>query len=527
MTSFPLSRRAAVAGLAATGLAGQAQAQVRDKVLKVIPQADLTLLDPMFAPIAITRAYGFMIYDQLFSWDHNLQPKPQMVDNWKTSPDGLTWSFTLRPGLKFHDGQAVTTADVIASLQRWMKRDVVGQKLGSFTAGMDAVNAETFEIKLKRPFPLMLSSLGSAIGQTPMIMRAKDLEGDPAKPIVTAIGSGPFIFDKSARISGALSVFKRNPAYVPRKEPADGLAGGKVVKVDRVEWHVLPDAATASAALQAGEMDLWEQPSFDLLPLLRKDKNIRIQPLTNMANQAFLRPNSLYPPFNDPRARLALAYIINQDDVMTAAFGDKPNWSECRSYFICGGPYGTLAGTEGLKQDIPKAKQLLAAAGYKGETLVFPATHEIGWIGNMAEVIADELKQAGVKVDMIWADWGTTASRQSNQGPPSQGGWNLIDTGSSGPTMHSPLTNIGTNMVCSRQNFAGWPCDEHAEKLREAFIVADDSNRKAALDALHAYLAQVQPYTVLGQFAVPVAFRSNIEGVLNSPVITYWNISKQ
>lgn len=508
-------------------IAPPAAAQAPEKVLKVIPSADLTQLDPVFVPIVITRIYGLMIYDQLFSWDHNLQPKPQMVESWKTSPDGLTWSFTLRPKLAFHDGQKVTTADVVASLERWMKRDVVGQKLGSFTAGIDAVNAETFEIRLKRPYPLMLVSLGSAIGQIPIIMRAKDLTGDPGKPVTTSIGSGPFIFDKEARISGALTVFRRNPAYVPRSEPADGLAGGKVAKVDRVEWHVMPDAATASAALQAGEMDIWEQPAFDLLPLLRKNKGIRIQPLTTMANQGMLRPNSLYPPFNDPRARLALAYIINQDDIMTAAFGDKPNWSACWSYFICGGPYGSLAGTQGLKQDIPKAKQLLAEAGYKGETLVFPSTHQIAPIGNMAEVIADELKKAGVNVEIIWADWGTTASRQSNQGPPSKGGWNLINTYASGPTMYSPLTNIGTNMVCNRQNFAGWPCDEHAEKLREAFVVADDAHRKEALDALHAYLAKVQPYTVLGQFAVPVAFRADVKGVLNSPVMTYWNISKQ
>src|SRR6185437_7845365 len=257
-----------------------------------------------------------------------LEAKPEMVKEWSTSPDGLTWRFTLRPGLKFHDGQAVTTADVIPSLQRWMKRDVVGQKLGAALAGMSAVDPETFEIKLANPYPSMLFSLGSGIGQPPFIMRAKDLAGDPTKPITTAIGSGPFTFNKDARVSGALVVFDRNKDYVPRDEPADGLAGGRRVKFDRVEWHVIPDAATASAALQNGEVDLIEQPALDLLPVLRKANGVQVVKLTDLSNQTMLRPNALHPPFNDPRARLALAYIINQSDIMAAGFGDPVNWKE-------------------------------------------------------------------------------------------------------------------------------------------------------------------------------------------------------
>ncbi len=212
----------------------------------------------------------------------------------------------------------MTTADVIPSLRRWMQRDVVGQKLGASVAGMEAVDADTFEIRLSRPYPAMLFSLGSGIGQVPIIMRAQDLAGDPDKAITTAIGSGPFRFNKALRVSGALTVFDRNPDYVPRDEPADGLAGGRRVKVDRVEWRVIPDASTAAAALQAGEVDLIEQPALELLPLLRRSPGVRVQKLTDLSNQTMLRPNALYPPFNDPRARLALAYIVDQADVMAA-----------------------------------------------------------------------------------------------------------------------------------------------------------------------------------------------------------------
>jgi peptide/nickel transport system substrate-binding protein len=299
-----------------------------------------------------------------------------------------------------------------------------------------------------------------------------------------------------------------------------------LAKVDRVEWRVIPDAATAAAALQNGEVDIWEQPALDLVPLLSQKPDIRIQRLTDLSNQTMLRPNSLYPPFNNPKARLALAYIVNQADVMAAGFGDERFWKPCSAYFICGGPYGTAAGTEDFKPDLARAKALLAEAGYHGETLVFPSTHEIAWIGHMAEVVADEMKQAGVNVDIVWADWGTTAARQMNQNAPSAGGWNMFVTGASGPTMHHPLTNLGTNMSCDRKNFAGWPCDEHAEVLRQAFLDAGEADRPAALDRLHRHLAQVQPYRVLGQYDQPVALRAKVTGLLSSPVIVYWNIDK-
>ena len=497
------------------------------KVLHVAPSADLTQLDPVFSSIVITRIYGLMVYEELFAWDAKLNPKPQMVSDFTTSPDQLTWRFTLRDGLKFHDGQPVTTADVIASLKRWMSRDPVGGKVQAVLASLGPIDAKTFEMKLTRPYPALLFSLGSGIGQIPVIMRERDLQGDPNLRINTAIGSGPFRFNQAARISGALSVFDKNTDYVPRAEPPDGLTGARLVKVDRVEWKVQPEAATAAAALANGEIDLIEQPALDLLPQMAKNRAIRIQKMTDLANTTMLRPNALYPPFNNPKARLALAYIVNQDDVMQAAFGDPSNWQRCNSYYVCHGPYGTEAGAENLKPDLAKAKQLLAEAGYHGEKLYFPSTHEIDWMGQMATVVADEMQHAGMNVEIEWADWGTTSGRLSNREKPSEhGGWNLFVTGASGPTMHHPLTNLGTNMACDGKNFAGWPCDEAAEKLRAAFLDADEAARPAALDTLHRYLAEVQPYRVLGQYDQPVAMRTNITGMLTSPVMLYWNIDK-
>ncbi len=297
------------AGIATIALAGPAAAQ--QKVLKVIPSANLTLLDPVAASIVITREHALSIYESLFAWDADFNPKPQMVETSTVSADKLKYTFTLRPGLKFHDGSPVTTKDVLASLNRWMARDLMGQKLKQFMSGIERVDDRSVTLTLKEPYGFVELSLGSAIGQIPVIMREKEAQTDPFQQIPEAIGSGPYKFIKSAWVPGDTVVYEKNTDYVPRSEPPNGLAGGRVVKVDRMEWKILPDDSTKAAALARGEMDLWDQPSLDLMPVLSANKEIVIEKLHKLGNVGLYRPNSLFPPFNNVKARQALALLIN------------------------------------------------------------------------------------------------------------------------------------------------------------------------------------------------------------------------
>jgi len=522
MTPF---KRMLLAGFAAlTAIPAMAQTPPL-KVLRVVPQADVVVIDPLFTTAWISTIHGTMVWESLFAWDSKLQAKPQMAEVWSTSPDGLKWRFTLRDGLKFHDGSAVTTADVIPSLQRWMKIDAMAMKVAAVTTAMTAVDDNTFEWALSRPVPGLIETLAAAPSHFAIIMRAKDIP-ELGKPATSVIGSGPFKFNTELRISGARVVYDRNPDYVPRDEPPDGLAGGRVVKVDRVEFQVQPDPATATAALQAGEVDFLERPAFDLLPLLQKNKAIKLQVLTELASQAVLRPNALYPPFNDPRARLALSYIVNQDDEMEAGYGDPAFYQRCNSFFVCGSPNSTNAAAEDFGPNLARAKQLLAEAGYKGETIKMLATRDIQYMGPMAEVTADALRKAGVNVDMIWSDWGSVVSRSANQSPPDAGGWNIYVSGEPGVLAWSPNTNIFAYMPCNRSNLSGWPCDEQAERLRASYADAELADRPAILEQLQRRLAVVNPYRLLGQATQPVAYRNTLSDVLNSPVVTYWNIQK-
>ena len=525
--------RGALLGVAAAlGLAGAAAAQTApppaNRVLRVAPHADLRTLDPMFASIGITRLHAGMIYETLFAWTAGMEPRPQMVERWETSPDNLVWSFTLRPGLRFHDGRPVTSRDVAASLDRWMRRDTMGGKLREYTAGVEVVDERRFTLRLSRPQGFVLFSLGSAVGQMPVVMREADARTDPFTAVAETVGSGPFRFNRAEWRSGSRVVYDRNPDYVPREEPPDGLAGGRVAKVDRVEWHILPDPATAAAALQTGEIDLWEQPSLDLVPVISRSREVRVEPITHLSNQAWLRPNHLHPPFADARARLALALLADQGDFMAAGFGDERWWRRCASYFVCGGPYGTEAGTEALRQpDVGRARRLLAEAGYRGERIVLISSHDIAPIGRMAEVAAAALRRAGVNVDLQLSDWGTVTSRQPRREPPDQGGYHLFVTTSNGATMHHPITNIGANSGCERA-WAGWPCDAESERLRAAVVDAtDEAARGEAVERLHRRLAEAQPYRVLGQYDQPFARRANVHGVLPSPLMVFWNIEKR
>lgn len=498
----------------------QAQAPAPSKVLRVVPQSDVTVLDPVFATAWISLVHGEMVYESLFAWDSKLQPQPQMAESWTTSPDGLAWRIALRDGLAFHDGSPVTVDDVIASLRRWMLLDPVGVRVAAVTAELLAVDPRTVEFRLKRPYPGLLTALAAAPARFAAVMRARDI-ADPAAQVTTIVGSGPFRFVPEERVAGHLTVYARNPAYRPRPEPPDGLAGGRVAKVDRVEWHVIPDAATAAAALMNGEVDILERPVLDQVQLLARRPDIRIRKLTPLAGQNMLRGNATIPPFNDPRARQALAYVVNQEDQMAAGWGDPSLWRSCNSYFVCGGPYGTEAGAEGLRQDFATARRLMQEAGYRGEKLTFVATHEIPTLGQMSEVAYDALKRAGLNVEVVWVDWGTVGQMLRKRDS-----WHLFLTGVPGALAFDPLTNVGTDMTCDGKNFVGWPCDPEVEKLRDAFLDADAPSRPAALDRLHRALVAAAPYRVLGQYDALTAQRTNVTGLLDSPVIVYWNVEK-
>jgi peptide/nickel transport system substrate-binding protein len=393
-----------------------------------------------------------------------------------------------------------------------------------------ALDDRRFEIRLKEPFPFVELALGASAGMVPVIMRAKDAATDPYQLVTETIGSGPFRFVRGEWVPGAKVVYEKNPDYVPRAEPPSGLAGGKVVKVDRVEWLVLPDAMTKAAALQKGEIDIIDQLPLDQAPVLEKLPHVIVRPLNPIDNNGILRFNHLHPPFDNPKARQALALLVDQKEYLHAAEGDDPKWwRECWSFFVCGTANGTEIGAETVRRHDPaRAKQLLAEAGYKGEPIVVIATREIPSIGGLGDVTVANLRAIGANVEVRESDWGTMVTRRAKKDPPASGGWNIFHTNFTSGTSFNPLTNFGVNETCGGASWFGWPCDEQAEALRSAYIRApDDASRRTALEALQRRLWEVVPLVPLGQYKQPIAWRDNVSGLLTATVNVYWNIEKK
>ncbi|WP_421991359.1 ABC transporter substrate-binding protein [Roseococcus sp.] len=527
MTDSVPRRAFGAAALAATGLGGlDAKAQTRS-VLRVVPSSDLTILDPIWTTAYIVRTHGFLIYDTLFAIDANDTPQPMMVESWTRSDDELSWTFKLRAGLEFHDGQPVTGDDVIASLRRWGSRDTLGGRLLGATEAMESLGAEGFRIRLKEPFGRMLDVLGKTGSRVPFIMPARVAATPGDQRITETIGSGPFIFRAAEWRPGVQAVYERNPRYRPRAEPPSGLAGGKVAKVDRIEWRIIPDPATASAALASGEVDMIESPLPDLLPALRANRRIAVFPANERGGQYWMRFNHLVPPFDDVRIRRAAMLAIGQEDILLAQLGEPELFRTCNSPIGCGTSLAKEYGDLLLRPNLVEARRLLQEAGYDGRPIAMLNASDHSLLAQVGPVVKSQLEQAGFRVDLVSLDWQTVVARRAKKEPVEQGGWNIFFTWTGMSDITDPGTNGALGGSCERAYF-GWPCDTEQERLREAFLRArDDAERRQLAIAIQDRAVEQASFAWLGEFRQFGAYRRDrIQGWLTSEAMVFWNISR-
>jgi peptide/nickel transport system substrate-binding protein len=524
-----LKRRQFLAGsaaaLATPGLAAPAVAQpAKTATLRFVPQANLTLLDPILTTTLVTTNHSYYVFDTLYSAAADGVPKPQMASGADVSADGRTWKIGLRDGLKFHDGTPVLARDCAASLARWAKREPIGQLLDNVAESYGSADDKTIEIKLKKPFPLLLKAIGKPDSSLPFVMPERLAQTDPAKQVTEMVGSGPYKFIAAEYSTGNRVVYEKNEAYVPRSEAPEWGTGAKIAHFPRIEWRIIPDPATAAAALQNGEVDWWEQPLPDLLPTLAKDRNITLAVDNPQGRYSLIRFNTQQPPFNDVRLRRAVRLGVKQEDFMRVTFGDDPTlWRTCRSMFPCGTPYETDQ-PEAMPGDYEAARKALKDAGYAGQRVVimnptdFPAIHPHGL------VTADLLKQIGMNVDLQEMDWGTLVQRRANREPLDKGGWSLFCTfgpslGYSNPATSGIIRGLGV------AGWYGWWENAKAEQLVQDWLDAPDAARqKAIATELSRFAMEEVPYVGLGQWFGKTAYRKSITGVLQGFAPYPWNV---
>jgi len=525
-------RKAAVALLAAASVGGllSAPAQAQSNTLKVVMHSDLKILDPIWTTAYIVRNHGYLVWDTLFSMDEKFEVKPQMVDKHEVSADKLTYTFTLRDGLEWHNGKPVTAEDCVASIKRWGAKDSMGQKLLATTKELKVVNDKTFTLTLSEPYGLVLQSLGKPSSNVPFMMPKEVAATDPNTQIERAgvIGSGPFIFKADEWKPGEKVVYLKNPKYKPRSEAPSGLSGGKVAKVDRIEWIWISDGQTQMNALIAGEIDMIESPTHDLLPVLAKDRNIRLFNANPTGLQYTFRYNVLHKPFDNPKIRYAAAVAMSQEPFLQAVIGDPKWYKPCKAMFICGTPFETTAGMEGvLNGDSARAAQLLKEAGYDGTPIVLMQSTDLAVLTNLAPVAKAQLEKAGFKVDMQSMDWQTLVSRRTKKDPPTAGGWHAFLTAWVAADILNPVMAGFFNASGDKAMF-GWPNDPEIEKIRDQFAKETDTTKhKAIIEALQKRWVDYPTHVHLGQWYQPNAIRTNVEGNVAAPVTIFWNVSKK
>ena len=519
----------AALSVALTSQAFTSKAFAAGKTITAVMHSDLRIIDPGFTTAYITRDHGYMVYDTLLATDSSFRIQPQMAD-WKVSDDKLTYTFTLRDGLKWHDGAPVTAEDCVASLKRWAKADGMGQKLMDFTASLEATDARTITLKLKEPYGLVLESLGKPSSLVPFMMPKRLADTPPTQQIKEQVGSGPFKFVTAEFQPGVKAVYEKNTDYVPRKEPPSWTAGGKVVRVDRVEWITMADAQTAVNALQSSDIDFMEVPPFDLLPMLAANKELKVETLNKLGFQTIGRMNFLYPPFDNVKVRRAAFTAMNQKDVLDAMVGNPQYYKICGAVFICGAPLATDVGSEALVKGngMAEAKRLLAESGYDGTPIVVLAPTDVVTLKAQPIIAAQLLREAGFKVDLQAADWQTVVSRRASQKPPKEGGWNMFFTNLTAADVVNPVGLLQISGRGRNGGWFGWPEDSKLEALRDAFArtSSPEEQKKIAVEIQKHVYEQVI-YIPLGQYLVTAAWRKSLSGVLDGPATpVFWNVDK-
>ena len=528
-----MKRRGFLAGGTAAGLGILAAPRLslaqNSRVLRFVPQANLSSLDAVAGTQYVVRNAALMIWETLYGVDHTIDPKPQMAEGHQVTPDFKDWTFKLREGLKWHDGEPVLSRDVKASLERWMVRDTMGQRIKATLDTIELPDDRTIRIRLNKPFPKMLFALGKNNAPVALIMPERIAKTDPFKLITEYVGSGPMKFKADEWVPGSRAVFERFDAYKPRAEAADWLAGGRRMMFDRIEWLILPDDATKAAALQNDEVDWWENPIPDLVPLLKRNNKLNVDIADPLGNIGSFRMNHLHPPFNDVRARRAAMMAISQEDYMRAVVGDDETlWQRLPSFFTPGTAAYTDAGGEVMSgpRRFDEAKKLLAEAGYNGEKIVLLVATDVAITKAEGDVTADTLKKIGMNVDYQALDWGTVGARRAKKEKPSEGGWNIFHTWHAGADCINPAPYTALDAGGAKAWF-GWPNSPEIEaSIGEWYDAPDAAAEKVAMETINRQSMAFGTYIPTGFFLQYQSWRKNVNGVVKAPFPVFWGVSK-
>ncbi|HUN39058.1 MAG TPA: ABC transporter substrate-binding protein [Acetobacteraceae bacterium] len=521
-----MRRRQLITGIAAATVPSIVRAEP-SRTLRYASSVGVTQPDPLATTFYPTFALALQVFESLYCVDEQLRPRPQMAAGHLVADDGKRWTIRLRDGLRFHDDEPVLARDCVASLNRWMKRDAAGRTLALQLDEVAAPDDKTVVLRLKKPFPHLLLVLGKPTPNFMAVMPTRLAATDPSQALTELVGSGPFRFVASAFSANSLVVLDRFQKYEPRNETPSGMAGGRVAKVDRVEWRVLPDAATQTAALMTGEIDWIATPLQDTIPKLRQRPDITVGILDQFGFAPWLRPNHIAGPTANLGVRRAIMAALDAREILTAAAGDDTATIDAPiGVFAPGSPFASAAGLDLLG---PKPRDTVQAmlrdAGYNNERIVLLHQSDSAAAHGMLQIIARRLTEAGLNIDDQIMDFASVVARRNSKETPDKGGWSLIFGVATCADFMTPLLHL--SLRTGPASWIGWPTDPAMEALRDRWLDATDeaTQRRLAASIQKTALSDVL-YVPLGRYVAYAAWRSNVTGILRTHQPVMWNISK-
>src|SRR5881296_213508 len=471
--SSSLSRKYVPLALAALMLiAGgplTAEAQKKGGVLKVGNLGEPPSLDAHWTTASITETLTNHIYEGLYSLDSGARPIPMLAEGHTVSRDGLTYTFKLRQGVKFHNGKEMTSEDVVASLARWGKQSVYGKALFAQVVDWKALDKYTVEMKLKEKSAIVLISLAVPNNFGAIYPKEIAEKFPPEQKVTEYIGTGPFKLAEWKPDQYIRMV--RFDDYKSRNEPPNGYGGGKTAWVDEIRRVPVPEVATRVAQVETGELEFADDLNLDAYDRLKKNSNVKaIVAIGNGWLIAVL--NKKEGLMTSQKLRQAWQAAIDIEPIMKNVAGGHSEFYRMDSSLIMteiAAWHTKLSGLPWNERNRDKAKRLLQEAGYKKEPVRFMTTQEYKWMYDFALLTKQQLEDIGFNIDLQVVDWATLVKRRNN---PKE--YDVFTTGMGSfydPTHHIYLT----------PGWPGWTTDEDIAKIQQELARETDPKKRMAL----------------------------------------------
>jgi peptide/nickel transport system substrate-binding protein len=507
-------RRHLIHGLAMTGallVAGPGAAwaaPARGGAANLAMVGEPQALDPMITTADLVGTIMQHVYEPLYTFDANWNVAPMLAESMPTvSKDGLTYTMPLRKGVKFHNGREMNADDVVASLQRWVELSPRGKSVGKEIASLAAKDPHTVELKLKAPYAPLLSQLALPSGLAAIM--AKESMAPQLKDF---IGTGPYKFKE--RRPDQFTVLVRWEGYSPRKEPASGYAGKREALLDELRFVPVPNANTRVEGSLSGQFHYADLLPVEAIGRLEKAGSSVVPIVTRNFGFPYMVFNTKEGVLASQPVRRALRTAIGEGELLAAGFGDNRFFVVESNFFPKGTPYYSAAGANAYNERNPQAAKAQAAkAGYNGQPVRIMASRQYEFHYNMALVLAEQLKKAGFKAELVVVDWATLVQRRNDPKL-----WDIYIT-------HSGL--FPEPMLSPPQlgdDAPGW-WDSPAKKATLAAF--NQETNPAKRGALWGQVQQViydeVPFIEVGKFNSLSARSSKLEGYVPTTWPFFWN----